>query len=97
MLSTGLVVRKLTAVGAIMLLAGSLGACSALGAKGGDTTCGEYRQMSDPEKTEVIENFFKEKGESNPPNGMVLLSQKSADLYCATVGTDTDPIKNIDG
>jgi len=53
--------------------------------------------LSASDQKQVIRNFFEEKCNSDPSGGEVLLSQQSAKLYCNTVGSESDPISNIDG
>ncbi|MBS1907179.1 MAG: hypothetical protein JST33_11565 [Actinobacteria bacterium] len=84
-------VASVLAIGAV-----SMAGCSA-GSKGGDTACGDYKKMSSSDQKAVIKAFFAEKGDSSPSNGKILLSQQSARLYCATVGSDSSPIRGIDG
>lgn len=88
--------NPLRAAGLAVALALTLAGCGG-GLSGGDTTCGEYLGLDSGDQKQVITNFFEEKGDSNPSGGSVLLSQQSARLYCNTLGTSTDPIRNIDG
>lgn len=86
--------------GSCLLLGGialvvALSGCSSL--EGGDTTCGEYLELSSSDQQQVIRNFLEEQGDSDPAGGEVLLSQQSAKLYCNTIGTASDPISNIQG
>ncbi|MHA3684075.1 hypothetical protein ACXR2T_09265 [Leucobacter sp. HY1910] len=75
----------------------TLAGCSGSAVGGGDTTCSEYLAMGSDDQKQVIRNFQNEKGDSDPANGKVILFQQSAKLYCSTVGSDSDPIRNIDG
>lgn len=88
--------RTLAVAGMLIVGAASMPGCSA-GSKGGDTTCGDYKKMSSSDQKAVIKAFFAEKGDSSPSNGKILLSQQSARLYCATAGSDSSPIRGIDG
>jgi acid stress chaperone HdeA len=83
---------------AVVLLGATLAltACSG-GNKGGDTTCGEFTAMSSSQQEEVIRSFLASKGNTDPAGGEVTLNQASAALYCATVGTQSSPISDIDG
>lgn len=82
-------------VGLVAILA--LSGCSAAENKGGDTTCGEYSALSSSEQDEVIKEFFEQKGESDPANGSIMVSKQSARLFCATAGSDSSLISEIDG
>lgn len=82
-------------VGLVAVLAFS--GCSAAENKGGDTTCGEYADLSSSEQDEVIRKFFEQKGDSDPANGAIMLSKQSARLFCATAGSDSSLISEIDG
>jgi acid stress chaperone HdeA len=88
--------RAAAVVSVLVLGAVSMTGCSGA-SKGGDTTCGDYKKMSSSDQKAVITAFFAEKGESNPSNGKIFLSQQSARLYCATAGNDSSPIRSIDG
>ena len=88
-------IRSAPALAGILLVM-TLSGCGA-GLGGGNTTCGDYLQLSASDQKQVIRNFFEEKGNSDPSGGEVLLSQQSAKLYCNTVGSESDPISNIDG
>lgn len=83
------------AIGCAVMLV--LSGCSSADNKGGDTTCGEYAALSSSEQDEVIKKFFEQKGESDPSNGSLLLSKQSAKLFCATAGSDSSLISEIDG
>lgn len=86
---------KIAPVSAILISVAVMSACGSSNA-GGDTTCGDYKAMSSAEQTEVVQSFLESKGET-PSNGKVTLNKFSAKAYCATAGTDSDPIRNIDG
>lgn len=53
--------------------------------------------MSDSQQDAAIRGYFSDKGENDPAGGAVLVAKGSANLYCNTIGTASDPIKNIDG
>ena len=80
-----------------MLVIGALAGCGDSANAGGSTTCKEYMSMNSSKQEDVIKKFFEEKGNSNPSGFDVRLSLESAKLYCNTVGTDSSPIRNIDG
>lgn len=79
------------------LVLGALAGCGGTANAGGNTTCKDYMGMSNSKQEEVIKKFFSEKGNSNPSGFDVRLSLESARLYCNTIGTDSSPIRNIDG
>lgn len=87
--------RAACIAGLSIVLVSTLTGCSAN--KGGDTTCGEFSKLSQQGKSDAIESFLKSKSGDEPANGVILLNVASASLYCSTVGSDSDPIKNIDG
>lgn len=64
--------------------------------KGGDTECGDYLGMTADEQRDVIGEYFAEKGNSEPAGFEVTLALQSANLYCNTMGSPSDPIRNID-
>ena len=74
----------------------ALSACGSPGA-GGDTSCGDFREMSKSDQTVVIKDFLSEKGKSDPSNFEITANRLSAAAYCETAGSDSSPIKNIDG
>lgn len=80
-----------------LLVLGVLAGCGGTANAGGSTTCKDYMSMSSSKQEDVIKKFFEEKGNSNPSGFDVRLSLESAKLYCSTVGTDSSPIRNIDG
>lgn len=86
--------KKAMAVCGALVLSMSLAACG--GGKGGDTTCGEFMQMSAADQKEAIHALMSEEGDS-PANGMVTLGVGSAKLFCSTVGTDSSKIREING
>ena len=81
---------------ALAAIAVSVAGCGG-GSKGGATPCGDYLKMDNAGQEKVIRDFMSEKGDTDPDNGMVALSKGSAIAYCNTVGSDSDPISNIDG
>lgn len=85
---------RATACAVVAALA--LSGCSA-GNAGGSTTCKDYKAMSKDQRREAIKKYFAEKGTKEPSNAQITLAQTSALLYCNTAGSDSDPIKNIDG
>ncbi len=89
--------RLLAAAGSIMLAATLSGCGGGSVGSGGNTTCGEFLSLSADNQKQVIRDFLKEQGNSNPSGGQVLLYQASATLYCSTLGTSSDPIRNING
>ncbi|MBV7363306.1 hypothetical protein KRX54_02500 [Actinomycetaceae bacterium TAE3-ERU4] len=64
---------------------------------GSKTTCGDFVKMSAKEQKEVMRSYLEEKGESNPSNGKVALVRLSAKAFCATAGSDSSTIGEIDG
>lgn len=80
-----------------LLVLGALAGCGDTANAGGNTTCKDYMGMSSSKQEDVIKEFFAQKGNSNPSGFDVRLSLESAKLYCNTVGTDSSPIRNIDG
>lgn len=87
--------RKITAAFCAVALSVTLGACGSAN-KGGDTTCGDFKNMSSSEKKEVIKALFAEGGK-DASNGEILIGVGSATLYCNTVGSDSSPIRDING
>lgn len=75
----------------------ALSGCAGHVGNGGDTPCGDYLELDSGDQKQVIEDFFSEKGNDDPSGGEVMLSQQSAKLYCNTLGSASDPIRNIDG
>ncbi|QPL04713.1 MULTISPECIES: hypothetical protein [Actinomyces] len=92
-------IKKYAVVTAVVLAACGtmLSGCSGSPAsKGGDATCGEYLQMSKDERTEAITLLLKEHND-DPSNGEISVARASATLYCNTVGSDSSPIRDING
>lgn len=87
--------RVVVSVIAIAVSVGLAG-CGAAN-RGGDTTCGDYLAMSSGEQTAVIEKHYADKGKTSLSNGEISMARASAVLYCRTAGSDSSPIKNIDG
>lgn len=90
---------RVTAAAAVAALAlASLAGCSNPLSKnqGGDTECGDYMEMPPEEQREVITTFLEEKGQSEPAGMEVTLRLEASKLYCSTVGTESDPIRNVD-
>lgn len=89
-------IRK--ALPAIVLLAAPLlVGCGGSPGNGGDTTCGDFLGMDKSDQTSVIKDFLKSKGKSDASNFEVGANRLSAVAYCKTAGSDSSPIKNIDG
>lgn len=80
----------------LITLVVALTACGSPGA-GGDTSCGEFREMSQSDQTAVIKDFLSAKGKSDPSNFEITANRLSAVAYCETAGSDSSPIKDIDG
>lgn len=78
-----------------LVLSMTLTACGATN-KGGDTTCGDFKNMSASAQRDAITLLLKERNE-NPSNGEITLAAGSAKLYCATVGSDDSKIREING
>ena len=64
--------------------------------QGGDTTCGDYLEMSNDDQRDVITTYLDEQGNSSPAGFEVNLTLQSAKLYCNTMGSADDPIRNIE-
>lgn len=90
-------IRKTASVvcGAIILSL-SLAGCGGGGGKGGDTTCGEFLQMSSSDQKAAVTALLSET-DSSPSNGKILIAVGSAKLYCNTVGTNDSKIREING
>lgn len=74
----------------------TLSACGSGGA-GGDTTCGDYKEMSKSDQTQVIKDFFAEKGKDGASNFEIGATRLSAVAFCKTAGSDSSLIREIDG
>jgi acid stress chaperone HdeA len=74
----------------------TVSACGSPG-DGGETACGDFNGMSSSDQSSVIKDFLSEKGKSDPSNFEVGATRMSAIAYCKTAGSDSSPIKNIDG
>lgn len=85
---------RAAAVAALTLL--TLAGCGGENA-GGETTCADFLAASTSERNEIITTFLKDKGDSDPSNGKVMLTRTSAAAFCNTVGSANDPIRKIDG
>jgi len=72
----------------------ALAACGSTNA-GGATSCGDFTRMSSDDQKSVIATMLDDQG-SSTSNGNISLTQLSAVAYCATVGSDSSPISNID-
>jgi len=73
----------------------SLSGCSAAN-KGGNTTCGQYRSMNSTQQTNVVKKMLSDEGQSTS-NGNITLIKFSVAAFCATLGSDSDPISKING
>lgn len=80
------------AVGLCLLVA-----CGGSPGAGGDTSCGDFKELSSSDQSEVIKDFLSSKGKSDPSNFEVSATRVSAVAYCKTAGSDTSPIRGIDG
>ncbi|MDO5747289.1 MAG: hypothetical protein Q4P66_06495 [Actinomycetaceae bacterium] len=65
--------------------------------QGGATTCGDFKEMSKEEQKEVVRTFLAEKGQDDPANGEITLYRMSIKAFCATVGSDSSTVKEVDG
>lgn len=63
---------------------------------GGDTACGDFREMTPDDQRDVILSYLEEKGNSNPAGYEVTLTLESSKLFCNTLGTADDPIRKIE-
>lgn len=88
--------KTVGAVAAVMAAAALAGCSGTSTSKGGDTTCGEFKAMSSQDQKEVIKALLSEKG-GEPSNGEILITTGSAKLFCATVGSDSSKIREING
>lgn len=86
------VTKKIAAVfvAAAVCLTGCSGANN-----GGKTTCGDYRKMNSSSQSAVVTKMLQEQGQSSPANGTITLAKLSVSAYCATVGTDSSTIDNV--
>jgi len=64
--------------------------------RGGATTCGQYNSMSSTQQTNVVKKMLTDEGQSTA-NGNVTLIKFSVSAFCATLGSDSDPISKING
>jgi acid stress chaperone HdeA len=80
-----------------MLLTGCSGS-GILGNRGGDTSCGDFRQQNDEARNETIKEYLRQKsGNNREPNNMeVNLTKGAVGLYCETIGRDSDPIRSVE-
>lgn len=81
-----------SAVALVTVLA--MGGCSSN--DGGETTCGDYLDLSGDERSEVVKKFLEDQGDSA---GAIKtgLFKASVLAYCNTVGGPSDPISNVNG
>lgn len=89
--------RSVAAIAAALGLAIGLSACGGSAGAGGNTTCKNFLAMNDSQQDKVIRKFMEEQGDSDPSGGAVLVTKGSANLYCNTIGSASDPIKSING
>lgn len=75
----------------------ALTGCAADGNKGADTTCKDYRAADSATQSEMVSKMLKEQKGSEPSNGEVTLTKLSVSGYCASVGSDSSKISQIDG
>lgn len=89
---------KTLRVGAAVALLASSGMLTACGSanQGGDTTCGDYLNMSSAEQDEVVRTFLEEDGQEHK-NGEIMLVKGSALAFCNTIGKDSSKIREING
>ena len=87
---------SLTAV-FIAMIAGLVTTGCGATTQGEETTCGDFLDMSSDDKTAVITLMLQDEGTDDPSNGQITLTKTSAELYCNTAGSDSDPIENING
>ena len=73
----------------------ALTGCS-IGNKGGKTTCGEYRAMTNEKQTAVVTKMLKDSGQSLA-NGNIALTMLAVTAYCATLGSNSSTIDEING
>lgn len=64
--------------------------------QGGDTACGDFREMTPDDQRDVITAYMDERGNSNPAGFEVTLTLESSKLFCNTLGTADDPIRKIE-
>ncbi len=75
----------------------ALAGCGALdNNQGGDTTCGDCLERSNDDERAVITTCLDEQGNSSPAGFEVNLALQSAKLYCNTMGSADDPIRDIE-
>lgn len=92
--------RNVSLIAAVALAAATSVGCGAGSPfdnnQGGDTSCGDYREMTPDEQRDVILAYLDEKGNSNPAGFEVTLTLESSKLFCNTLGTADDPIRKIE-
>lgn len=86
-------VRFGAGLAAALCAAGLLSGCSAAAPKGGDTTCGEFNKMNKEDQTGVIRQMISEDGNSEPANIEVNGKLVSAQLYCKTLASDSNTVR----
>ena len=89
--------KLLAVASAATLSVAALAGCGALdNNQGGDTNCGDFLEMSNDDQRDVITTYLDEQGNSNPAGLDVNLTLQSATLYCNTMGSAEDPIRDIE-
>jgi len=87
--------RVVTALVVALVATATLTGCSSQN-NGGKTTCGEYRAMSSSKQTAVVTKMLQDEGQSTA-NGLITLTKLSVSAYCATLGSDSSTIDQING
>lgn len=92
--------RNVGLVTAVFLAAATLTGCGSGSPfdsnQGGDTQCGDFREMTPDDQREVVVAYLEEKGNSNPAGYEVTLTLESSKLFCTTLGAADDPIRKIE-
>jgi len=81
---------------AALIAVAALSGCSNFVNNGGNTTCGQYRGMNSTQQTNVVKKMLSDEGQSTS-NGNITLIKFSVSAFCATLGSDSDPISKING
>ena len=97
-MKTSPLAKKIIAVAAAFACASALVGCSGGSVKGGETTCAEFAKLSDSDKSATAKKFLEEQAGTNITDDVVVASTVSAvTLWCAGMGTDDSPIKEMFG
>lgn len=81
--------------GVLALVTFQLGGCSSVINKGGDTTCGEFKNQDTKKQESEISKMLKDSKGQEPSGFEISATRLTVEAYCKTFGTESSKISDV--